>query len=41
VRGALRLEGGRAKPSTKTLDRLAAATGTRLEISFERLGTHL
>jgi ribosome-binding protein aMBF1 (putative translation factor) len=31
-----RLEGGRAKPSTRTLERFAAATGTRLRISFER-----
>ena len=30
-----RLEGGRARPSTQTLERLAAATGTRLCISFE------
>ena len=30
-----RLEGGRARPSTQTLERLAAATGTRLRISFE------
>jgi transcriptional regulator with XRE-family HTH domain len=32
-----RLESGRVKPSTQTLQRLAAATGTRLKISFERL----
>lgn len=31
-----RLEGGRTRPSTHTLERLAAATGTRLKISFER-----
>jgi len=31
-----RLESGRARPSTKTLARLAEATGTRLKISFER-----
>ena len=31
-----RLEGGRARPSTQTLERLAAATGTRLKITFER-----
>jgi hypothetical protein len=31
-----RLESGRAKPSTRTLERFAAATGTRLRISFER-----
>ncbi|MBK7927002.1 MAG: helix-turn-helix transcriptional regulator [Bryobacterales bacterium] len=30
-----RLEGGRARPSTQTLKRLALATGTRLKISFE------
>ena len=30
-----RLESGRTRPSTKTLQRLAAATGTRLHISFE------
>jgi ribosome-binding protein aMBF1 (putative translation factor) len=30
-----RLESGRTKPSTQTLQRLAAATGTRLRISFE------
>jgi ribosome-binding protein aMBF1 (putative translation factor) len=30
-----RLESGRAKPSTRTLERLATATGTRLRISFE------
>ncbi|MBZ5674186.1 MAG: helix-turn-helix transcriptional regulator [Acidobacteriia bacterium] len=30
-----RLESGRARPSTKTLERLAAATGTRLRITFE------
>ena len=30
-----RLEGGRTKPSTQTLERIAAATGTRLKISFE------
>jgi ribosome-binding protein aMBF1 (putative translation factor) len=31
-----RWEGGRIKPSTRTLEKLAAATGTRLRISFER-----
>ena len=31
-----RLESGRTKPSTRTLERFAAATGTRLRISFER-----
>ena len=30
-----RLEGGRVKPSTRTLERFAAATGTRLRIIFE------
>jgi transcriptional regulator with XRE-family HTH domain len=30
-----RLESGRTRPSTHTLERLAAATGTRLRISFE------
>jgi len=30
-----RLEGGRTRPSTHTLERLATATGTRLRISFE------
>lgn len=30
-----RLEGGRAKPSTRTLERFARATGNRLRISFE------
>ena len=34
-----RLEGGRAKPSTRTLERFAAATGTRLRIAFEPAGT--
>jgi transcriptional regulator with XRE-family HTH domain len=29
------LESGRVKPSTRTLERLAAATGMRLRISFE------
>jgi transcriptional regulator with XRE-family HTH domain len=31
-----RLESGRVRPSTQTLQRLAAATGTRLKITFER-----
>jgi len=31
-----RLEGGKTRPSTQTLERLAAATGTHLKISFER-----
>lgn len=30
-----RLEGGRVHPSTRTLGRIAQATGTRLKISFE------
>lgn len=30
-----RLEGGKANPSTRTLFKLAAATGTKLKISFE------
>ena len=30
-----RLEGGRTRPSTRTLERLAKATGMRLRISFE------
>ena len=30
-----RLESGRSKPSTRTLERVAAATGMRLRISFE------
>ena len=32
-----RLESGRTRPSTLTLKRLAAATGTRLRISFEEI----
>ncbi|MFQ5673394.1 MAG: multiprotein-bridging factor 1 family protein [Nitrospinales bacterium] len=32
-----RLESGRTHPSTKTLERLAKATGTRLQINFEPL----
>jgi transcriptional regulator with XRE-family HTH domain len=35
-----RLESGRTRPSTLTLERLAAATGTRLVISFESTRTH-
>jgi ribosome-binding protein aMBF1 (putative translation factor) len=31
-----RLESGRVKPSTRTLERFADATGMRLKISFER-----
>src|SRR5271169_4357031 len=30
-----RLEGGGSKPSTRTLERYAAATGSRLKITFE------
>lgn len=30
-----RLESGRTKPSTRTLERFAKATGTRLRFSFE------
>ena len=30
-----RLESGRTRPSTRTLERVAQATGTRLRISFE------
>lgn len=33
-----RLESGRGKPSTRTLDRFAKATGHRLKISFEPVG---
>ena len=31
-----RLESGRTRPSTQTLEKLAAATGTQLRIKFER-----
>ncbi|MCB1019674.1 MAG: helix-turn-helix transcriptional regulator [Acidobacteria bacterium] len=34
-----RLEGGRARPSTQTLERLAAATGTTLRVTFEPVQT--
>ena len=34
-----RLESGRVHPSTKTLQKIAQATGTRLKISFETTGT--
>jgi ribosome-binding protein aMBF1 (putative translation factor) len=34
-----RLESGRIKPSTRTLERLAMATGLRLRISFETPAT--
>ncbi len=30
-----RIESGRVRPSTKTLERFAKATGTRLKITFE------
>ena len=30
-----RLESGRSKPSTRTLERFAKATGSKLRISFE------
>jgi ribosome-binding protein aMBF1 (putative translation factor) len=33
-----RLESGRTRPSTRTLERLAEATGSRLRISFEPRG---
>ncbi len=33
-----RLEGGRTRPSTQTLERLAVATGTRRRITFEPQG---
>jgi len=33
-----RLESGQSQPSTRTLARLASATGTRLRISFETSG---
>lgn len=33
-----RLESGRVLPSTRTLHRLAVATGTRLKISFQPVG---
>lgn len=32
-----RLEGGKSRPSTTTLARVAKATGTRLRVSFERV----
>ena len=31
-----RLESGRVRPSTRTLERFAAATGSRLRITFEQ-----
>ena len=33
-----RMESGRVRPSTKTLEKFARATGTRLRISFEGTG---
>jgi ribosome-binding protein aMBF1 (putative translation factor) len=33
-----RLEGGGSKPSTRTLEKYAQATGSRLKISFEPAG---
>lgn len=33
-----RLEGGKSRPSTATLAKFAKATGTRLRVSFERVG---
>ncbi|HEX3746385.1 MAG TPA: helix-turn-helix transcriptional regulator [Bryobacteraceae bacterium] len=35
-----RLEGGGTMPSTRTLEKYAKATGTRLRISFEPEGAH-
>ena len=32
-----RLEGGKSRPSTTTLAKLAKATGTKLRVSFERV----
>jgi len=34
-----RLESGKVRPSTRTLERFAAATGMRLQISFEPFAT--
>lgn len=34
-----RLESGRMKPSARTLERFAKATGTHLRITFEPIGT--
>lgn len=36
-----RLEGGGTRPSTRTLEKFAKATGSRLRISFEPEGTRL
>jgi len=35
-----RLESGRGRPSTRTLDRFAKATGHRLKITFEAVAKH-
>ena len=35
-----RLESGRVKPSTRTLERFAAATGMRIRFSFEPVKAH-
>ncbi|MGD0771687.1 MAG: helix-turn-helix transcriptional regulator [Candidatus Solibacter sp.] len=35
-----RLEGGGSKPSTRTLERYAEATGSRLRITFEQESAH-
>ena len=35
-----RLESGQAHPSTKTLEKIARATGTRLRIAFEATAEH-
>ena len=35
-----RLESGRTRPSTHTLERMAVDTGTRLHITFEPPGVH-
>jgi ribosome-binding protein aMBF1 (putative translation factor) len=35
-----RLESGRVKPSTRTLERFAKATGMRVRISFEPIKAH-
>lgn len=36
-----RLESGRSQPSTQTLVKVAAATGTRLRIKFEKMSPKL
>ena len=35
-----RLEGGGTKPSTRTLEKYAKATGSKLRISFDPVGAH-